>query len=347
MKNIFKTAVWLSICLLSGTHLFTVAALAVGQGKNPSPLAAWHRYEDKLVGFSIQYDAEKFSTDPGQIGPFVFRREAPGGFSGLGVTVGPYPPGTALKDTAGLIVGSLPGMIPGLIIRQVHNQQIIKLADGTRANYFELEGDLGGTKLRAAFVAAQKDDQLFVYGASDLRGGPQEHLKGMVRTLRFDVEVDQAALKARGFASDGLFVRTDPPAFTLKFPKAFRNRRLMANQIFRAGIPQNSPSMSISIWSFSPGQDTPEQLVAMAKGYANSLKSVGSDIKIISQNPIAVYQPYDACEVQVVWRYRGGDTLTTLVRVIAKKDKAILLAGHTIYGTDELIDIFKTVNLDP
>lgn len=274
-------------------------------------------------------------------------RESAEGTSSLRLTVGPYPPGTALPDTAGLITGSLPGLIPGLIIDQINNQQIIKLTDGTPANYFELEGNIGELKLKAAFVATIKYDRLIVLGASDTTDGPLANLKAMVTSLRLDVDVDEAALRARGLARDGTFVRTDTPAFTLKYPKTFQNRRLQTNQVFRAGIPQGSPSISIAIWSLTAGQGTHKQLKAMAEGYANSLKSVGSGIKIISQNPIKIYKPYDAYQIQIAWRYRGQDALTTLVHVIAKTDKAILLAGHTIYSTDELIDIFKTINLKP
>ena len=74
---------------------------------------------------------------------------------------------------------------------------------------------------------------------------------------------------------------------------------------------------------------------------------MGSDIKIISQNPIKKYKTFDAYQIQIVWRYREQIALTTVVHLIAKEDKAILLAGHTIYGVEELTDIFKTIDLNP
>jgi len=238
-------------------------------------------------------------------------------------------------------------MIPASIIHQVNNQQLIKLTDGSKANYFEMEWNVGGMELIAAFVAAKKKDRLIVFGASDSPDGPMENLTAMVKSLRLDVEVDEAALKAKGFAKDGNFVRTDSPAFTLEYPKEFQNRLLLANQIFRAGIPRGSPSMSIAISSLTAGQDITQQLKGLAEGYANALKSVGSDIKITSQNPIKKYKEFDAYQIQIVWRYRGQTPLTTVVDIIEKEDKAILLAGHTIYGIDELMDIFKTINLNP
>jgi hypothetical protein len=305
------------------------------------------RYEDKRIGFSVEYDAEKLPKDPGPIGPFVFRRESTEGMPSLAMTAGPYPSGTTLEDTTDLITSALPRMIPGSTIHEVYNQQLIKLTDGTEANYFEIKWNAGGTELITAFVATKKNDQLIVVGASDSEDGSMENLTAMVKSLKLDVEVDEAALRVRGFGKDGKFVRTDSPAFTLEYPKEFRNQALLADQIFNAGIPQGSPSMSIAISSLNEGEDINKQLKASAEGYADALYSIGSDIKIISQNPIKNYNEFDAYQIQIVWRYRGQITLTTVVHIIAKEEKAILLAGHTVYAIDELLDIFKTINLNP
>ncbi|CAB1058132.1 hypothetical protein D1BOALGB6SA_2888 [Olavius sp. associated proteobacterium Delta 1] len=347
MKNYAKRTLWIVFCVFTGSALFFACAQTAGQADKSAPGSKLERYADKAIGFSIEYDAEKLTKNPGLAGPFVFRRQSAEGMPVLGITAGPYPAGTTLEDTADLISSSLPRMIPGSIIHQVNNQQLIKLTDGTAANYFEIEWNVGGMELIAAFVAAKMNDRLIVSGASDSQDRPMENLTAMVKSLRLDVEVDKAALEAKGFARDGNFVRTDSPAFTIEYPKEFQNRVLQANQIFRAGIPRGSPSMSIAISSLAPGEDVTKQLKALAEGYADALKYVGSDIKIISQNPIKKYEGFDAYQIQIVWRYRGQTTLTTVVDIIAKEDQAILLAGHTIYGIDELMDIFKTINLNP
>jgi hypothetical protein len=347
MKNYTKKTMWIVFCVFASSSLLIACAQTAGQAQKSAPVPKLERYEDKLIGFSIEYDAEKLTKDLGPIGPFVFRRESAEGMPSLGITAGPYPSGTALEDTADLISSSLPRMIPGCIIHQVNNQQLIKLMDGAEAHYFEMEWNIGEMELISTFVAAKKNDRLIVFGASDSKDGSMENLTAMVKSLRLDVEVDEAALKARGFAKDGNFVRTDSPAFTLEYPKEFQNQVLQANQIFRAGIPQGSPSMSIAISSLTAGEDINKQLKALAEGYANGLKFVGSDIKIISQIPIKKYKEFDAYQIQIVWRYRGQITLTTVVHIIAKEHKAILLAGHTVYGIDELTDIFKTINLNP
>ncbi len=347
MKNYTKKTMWIVFWVFTSSSLFIACAQTAGQAEKSAPVPKLERYEDKAIGFSIEYDAEKLTKDLGPIGPFVFRRDSAEGMPSAGITAGPYPSGTALEDTADLISSSLPRMIPGCLIHNVNNQQLIKLTDGSEANYFELELNIGGMESIAAFVAAKKNERLIVFGTVDNQDGSMENLSAMVKSLRLDVEVDEAVLMARGFAKDGKFVRTDSPAFTLEYPKEFQNRVLQSNQIFRAGIPQGSPSMSIAISSLNAGEDITKQLEALAEGYANALKSVGTDIKIISQNPIKKYKEFDAYQIQIVWRYRGQISLTTVIDIIAKEDKAILLAGHTIYGTDELMDIFKTINLNP
>jgi hypothetical protein len=345
MKSYAKRTVWIVFWVFTGSALFFACAPTAGQVEKSGPIL--EQYEDKALGFSVEYDAEKLTQDPGPSGPFVFRRQAAEGMPSAGVTVGPYPPGTALEDTANLISSSLPRMIPGCIVHQVNNQQLVKLMDGSDANYFELDMNVGGTELIGAFVAAKKNNHLMVFGAADSRDGAMENLTAMVKSLRLDVEVDYEALRARGFGKDGKFVRTNSPAFTLEYPQGFQNRTLQGSQIFRAGIPQGSPSMSIAISGLAGGDDTIAQLKALAEGYANSLQTVGSDIKILSQNPIEDYKEFDAYQIQIVWRYRGQTPLTTVVQIIAKEDKAILLAGHTTYGIDELTDIFQTIDLTP
>ena len=347
MKDDTKRAMQIVFCIFTGSALFLISAPMAGQAETSAPVPELKRYEDKAIGFSIEFDADKLTKHIDPTGPFVFRRESAEGMPSLGITAGPYPAGTALEDTADLISRSLPRMIPGSIIHQVSHQQLIKLGDDSAAYYFDIEWNIGGMEAIAAFVTAKKNDRLIVFGAADSKEASLENLTAMVKSLRLDVEVDEAALKAKGFAKDGSFVRTDSPAFTLEYPKEFQNRVLLANQIFRAGIPQGSPSMSIAISSLTDGEDITKQLKALAEGYANALNSVGSNIKIISQNPIKKYQKFDAYQIQIVWRYRGQTPLTTVVHIIAKENKAILLAGHTIYSIDELTDIFQTINLKP
>ena len=105
--------------------------------------------------------------------------------------------------------------------------------------------------------------------------------------------------------------------------------------------------MAILISWLQVGEDINMQLKRLAGAYAYGLKHVGSDIKIVSQNPISTYKGFDAYQIQIVWQYREKYTMTTVVHLIAKDNKAIQLAGHTVYSIDGLTDIFQKINLNP
>ncbi|MEJ2057641.1 MAG: hypothetical protein P8X39_07365 [Desulfofustis sp.] len=346
MKNNIKRRGWIIFCLLTASLSFMSAPMA-GQAKKSVSVAKLEHYEDKAIGFSIDYNPDELTKEIGPIGSFVFMRASDEGMPSLGITAGPYPSGIALEDTAGHVSRALPKMIPDCLIHSVSNQQLIELKDGSKANYFEIFMNVRGSELISAFVTAQKNDRLIVFGAADKQDESMENLAAAVKSLRLDVEVDAAALKARGFAKDGKFVRTSSPAFTLNYPKAFQNKVLQSNQIFRAGIPQGVPSMAISISRLQVGEDINLQLKRMAGAYANGLKLVGSNIKIVSQDPLTTYREFDAYQIQIAWRFRGTDPLRTVVHIIAKENKAIQLAGHTLYDIKKLTDIFQTINLNP
>ncbi len=346
MKIDIKRAIWVVLSVLTASLFFASAPMA-GRAEKSVSMPNLEHYEDKAFGFSIGYDADKLTKEIGPIGSFVFMRASDEGMPSLGITAGPYPSGIALEDTVGHVSCALPRMIPGCLIHSVSNQQLIELKDGSPANYFEISMNVGGAELISAFVTAQKNDRLIVFGAADNQYESMENLTAMVKSLRLDVEVNEAALKARGYSKDGKFVRTDSPAFTLNYPKAFQNRVLESNQIFRAGIPHAALSIAILISRLQVGEDVNMQLKRIAETYAHGLKHVGGDIKIVSQNPISTYKEFDAYQIQIAWQFREKYTMTTVVHIIAKENKAIQLAGHTVYSIDGLTDIFEKINLNP
>jgi hypothetical protein len=347
MKIGIKRATWIVFCVLT-VSLFFVSAPIAGQVEKSVSVSNLEHYEDKVIGFSIDYDADKLTKEIGPIGSFVFMRASDEGMPSVGITAGPYPSGIALEDTAGHVSRALPKMIPYCLIHNVSNQQLTELKDGSKANYFEIIMNVGGSELISAFVTAQKNDRLIVFGAADNQDESMKNLTAMVKSLRLDVAVDEAALKARGYAKDGKFVRTDSPAFTLNYPIAFQNQVLQSNQIFNASVPHAALSMAILISWLQVGEDINMQLKRLAEAYAYGLKkNMGSDIKIVSQNPISIYKGFDAYQIQILWQYREKYTMTTVVHLIAKDNKAIQLAGHTVYSIDGLTDIFQKINLNP
>jgi hypothetical protein len=205
----------------------------------------------------------------------------------------------------------------------------------------------GSSELSSVFVVAQKENMMISVSGHDKAEVNLEDVAAMATTLRFDIKVDEASQKKAGLGKDGLFVRTNSPAFTLRYPKNFQNQPLQAGQIFNAGIPQGSPSISITINPLKPDQDVKKQLSSQADLYANQLKSMGTDIKIISNELIDNYEKYPASQFEIIWKFQGQVLLTTIVHAIAKENKIILLGGHTVYDTGELLDIFETINLNP
>ncbi len=343
MKNRHKRNVVLALGILSGLLLIMNCSLS-------SEKARWSkvgRYENKRIGFSVEYDAEKLTRELPPIGPFIFRKQSSEEYPSLAISAGNPPQGIALKNTPGLITGSFPRLIPGSRVHGVFNQKIYKLADKTEVNYFEVKWNSGSKELSTAFMATLKNSLLITVSATDKVENPVEDLAAIVKTLKFDIKVDEMALRAEGFGKDGRFIRTNSPAFNLRYPKNFQDRPLQSGQIFNAGIPQGSPSIIIAIIPLNPDEDIKGQLNSQAAGYANILKSVGSDIKIISNEVIDNYKEFPANQFEIVWKFRGQIPITTMVHAIAKENNAILLAGHTVYDSSELLDIFKTINLNP
>ena len=348
MKKRFKKKYILMVfCVLIAFILFFVYFTTVRKVEKPPHWKKVGRYENKLIGFSVEYDATKLTKDLPLSGSFVFRKAAIQDFPQLGISADPFPPRRTLKSTGGLISGALKRLIPGCRIHEIYNQELIEVWDGIEANYFEMKWNDGTSELISAFVVAKERDQMIVVSASDRVKGSMENLTAMVKSLEFDVEVDEAALKARGFAKDGKFVRTDLPAFSIEYPKNYIMQPLQPGQIFRAGIPDGTPMIDITIYPLQSGEDINEQLKAIARIYANVLESMGTNIQIISNKPTDNYKEYPAYQFEIKWKFQAQYPLTTVVQVIAKESNAIQLGGHTAYDTDELLDIFKTINLNP
>jgi hypothetical protein len=305
------------------------------------------RYENKLIGFSVEYDAAKLTKDLPLSGSFVFRKAAMQDFPQLGITANPYSSRRTLKGTASLIAGVMKRSIQGSRIHKIYNQELIELWDGIEANYFKMKWYDGSSELISAFVVAKAREQMIVVSASDRVKGSMGNLTAMVKSLEFDVEVDEAALRARGFAKDGKFVRTDLPAFSIDYPKNFIMRPLQPGQIFRAGIPDGTPVIDITIYPLKSDDDINEQLKAIARIYAKVLESMGTHVKIISNKPTDYYKEFPAYQFEIKWKFQAQYPLITVVQVIAKESNAIQLGGHTAYDTGELLDIFKTINLNP
>jgi len=346
-KRFNKRYILMVFCVLIAFILFFVYFTTVRKVEKAPHWKKVGRYENKLIGFSVEYDATKLTKDLPLSGSFIFRKATIQDFPQLGISADPFPPGRTLKSTGGLISGALKRLIPGCRIHEICNQELIEVWDGIKANYFEMKWNDGKSELISAFVVAKESDQMIIVSASDRVKGSMENLTAMVKSLEFDVEVDEAALKARGFAKDGKFIRTDSPAFSIEYPKNYIMQPLQPGQIFRAGIPDGTPVIDITIYPLQPDEDMNAQLKAIARIYANVLESMGTDVKIISNKPTANYKEFPGYQFEIKWKFQAQTLLTTVVQVVAKESNAIQFGGHTAYDAGDLLDIFKTINLNP
>ncbi|MCP4750434.1 MAG: hypothetical protein GY866_06050 [Proteobacteria bacterium] len=305
------------------------------------------RYVNPELGYSVEYDAGKITTDQRLGGPFVFIRTASQGLPSLSISHSPSRLGTALQDTTQAISNSLQMMVPGAIVHKVLNQKLVELGDKTQANYFEIKWNDSKRELITAFVVALKRNRMIVVSASQNPKESTDAISAMVKSLRFDVKVDLADLRKKGYGKDGTFVRTDSPAFKLEYPKKYKNLPLQPGQIFGAGVPGGTPSIAISIVPLKPDADIDKQLKAFAAIYAGYLKPIGSDVKIVANEPIGDYGKHKAFRFEISWKFRGQFLLTTIGHLIVKENQGILLSGHAVFNIKEVLGIFKNIDLNP
>ena len=73
MKNDIKRATWIVFYVLTASLFFTSAPMA-GQAEKLVSVPKFEHYENKAIGFSIDYDTDKLTKEMGDFGSFVFRR---------------------------------------------------------------------------------------------------------------------------------------------------------------------------------------------------------------------------------------------------------------------------------
>jgi hypothetical protein len=313
-----------------------------------SPWPNVGRYENREFGFSIEYDADLLTqtapmTEPG----YVFARNNQGKVPSLAVQTVPDPEGKELKKQLPLMMKAIENALPGSAVKGSNNEAEIVLADGTDAFYFEINYKVGIAELISAFVMASENDRLIRVIATDRINGSMENLKTMVQTLAFDVEVDEEALNAKGYAEHGKLVRTDSPAFAMEYPETFKRVDLEVGQIFSAASTQGSHYFFVSIFPLEPNSDVMWQLSGFAARQDKALKARGSDVKLIYNKSLDYFKDHPAYQFEFSWKYDSQYPTTTIGYVIAKENQAIMLVGGASSNIDLISDIFKTINLNP
>ena len=306
------------------------------------------RYENTDFGFSLEYDADLLTKAPFRRSPGnVFLRTAEKGWPSMGVWVGKYPEEKTFEQTIPGTYKALKAFFPKGKIHDTYNQGPLELADGTEAFYYEIKFHSGKEEMMEALVLAKEFDKLITVYAMDTDKGSMDNLKALVQTLKLDVEIDFAAVKAKGVSEEGKLERSAVPSFSMTYPNTFKNLPLQQGQIFRVGIPDGIPVIEIGFYPIKPDQDANEQIKGYAGFYAKAIESVGSDIKLISNKAIKNYGKYPAYQFRIDWKFQAQYPLVTVGHVIRKKDHAITFVGHGSPEISVILDIFKSINLDP
>jgi CubicO group peptidase (beta-lactamase class C family) len=142
-------------------------------------------YVNNEYGFSAKYDAELLRIDSQLVSPWIFRRRGISGLTGFSVLVDDIPQGMALENTGKYIIG-LYKMAPQIIIDpKIKKQELIKLSDGTDANYVEVNWRYASFGMLTVGVFAYKNNKIIGVGAISVETTPIEYLAGMAKSLRF------------------------------------------------------------------------------------------------------------------------------------------------------------------
>jgi len=128
-----------------------------------------------------------------------------------------------------------------------------------------------------------------------------------------------------GVAEDGVFVRTAPPAFRFEYPNGSRKTTTIApNQVMGMETP-GGVGFQASV------ADIPEGMTLAdvgPKAYVFGLKTVGSNVKVISNEEISLKDGTKAYRTNIKWLWKGTLQLRTLVVSAFKDGKWIYLAIH-------------------
>lgn len=142
-------------------------------------------YVNDEYGFSMKYDAELLSMDSQLVSPLVFRRRDLRGLPVFAVLVDDIPQGMPLENTADYMV-DLYKMAPHLLYSRIKKEELIKLSDGTDANYFEIKWVFHSHIKLTVGAIAYKNNKIIGTVVDCWEKTPIEHLAVMAKSLKFE-----------------------------------------------------------------------------------------------------------------------------------------------------------------
>lgn len=165
------------------------------------------------------------------------------------------------------------------------------------------------------------------------------------------VEAGVAAMKwtseKDGVAKEGTFTRTATPAFTFDYPSSWAMDPLTGSDVFRGKDPSGLPVVNVTVEKIPAGTDPKQYLQGYADGYAKVLETLGTDVKVLKNEPTDKYAPYPGQDIEIEWAYAGSTYLVSFVKAVAKDGYVIGMGGHTMGDPGGLDTIFDSIDLEP
>ena len=152
--------------------------------KTPSHRIQNESYVNDEYGFALKYDAELLNMHSQLVSPLVVRRTGLRGLPVFMALVDDISGQMALKNTGNYLI-DLARKTLRIKDFKIRKQELIKLSDGTNANYVEIDWRYHSLERLTVGVFAYKKDKIIGAIAVGMQGTPIEYLAGMVKSLRF------------------------------------------------------------------------------------------------------------------------------------------------------------------
>ena len=133
---------------------------------------------------NLWYDPKLLVMDRQLKPPVVFRIKSEKGITIFAVSVADIPRGMALNDSGDYVMGFY-RKIPQVKNPEIYKQELIKLSDGTEANYVEIYWSYRWFDMLTVVVFVYKDNKIIGAAAIGSEEMLKEYLAGMAKSLRF------------------------------------------------------------------------------------------------------------------------------------------------------------------
>ncbi|MBU2547707.1 MAG: hypothetical protein KKB20_04800 [Proteobacteria bacterium] len=120
------------------------------------------------------------------------------------------------------------------------------------------------------------------------------------------------------------------PDFKLEFPDGYQDVPLKKDEVLSKKNPAGVPLFQVSVIEMQDAGG----MQAFASGYARILQSMGTDVKVISNQKTETLDGTEAWESVIEWKLQGKTPLVSLVFAAFKDGKVVFIGVHTMGDLD-------------